>query len=50
MKLLALCLMACMLMGCAQRYVGVQITSTAPMSFTRVLVNGDVVVIGSLDE
>ncbi|MFZ5272135.1 hypothetical protein [Enterobacter asburiae] len=34
------------LSGCvSQRYVGVQITSTQPMSLTRVLVNGNAVVL-----
>ena len=35
-----------LLAGCvSQRYVGVQITSTEPMSFTRVLVDGNSVVV-----
>ncbi|AHE72777.1 hypothetical protein M942_08545 [Enterobacter ludwigii] len=35
-----------LLAGCvSQRYVGVQITSTEPMSFTRVLVDGNAVVV-----
>ena len=34
------------LSGCvSQRYVGVQITSTQPMSLTRVMVNGNSVVL-----
>ncbi|AHE73602.1 hypothetical protein [Enterobacter ludwigii] len=38
--------LSCLLTGCvSQRYVGVQITSTEPMSFTRVLVNGNAVVV-----
>ncbi|AHE73320.1 hypothetical protein M942_20020 [Enterobacter ludwigii] len=39
-----------LLAGCvSQRYVGVQITSTEPMSFTRVLVDGNAVVICKID-
>ncbi|WP_436882790.1 hypothetical protein [Enterobacter asburiae] len=35
-----------LLSGCvSQRYVGVQITSTEPLSLTRVLVNGNAVVL-----
>ncbi|EOC9629708.1 putative periplasmic lipoprotein [Enterobacter ludwigii] len=47
MRALMLCLaLSCLLTGCvSQRYVGVQITSTEPMSFTRVLVNGNAVVV-----
>ncbi|WP_337049978.1 hypothetical protein [Serratia fonticola] len=46
MKALSLCLvLSCLLTGCvSQRYVGVQITSTAPMSITRVVVDGREVV------
>ena len=51
MRPLMLFLVLSALTGCvAQRYVGVQITSTAPMSVTRVLVNGDAVVMCSLGE
>ncbi|MHA0949550.1 hypothetical protein [Enterobacter ludwigii] len=47
MRTLTLCLaLSCLLTGCvSQRYVGVQITSTEEMSFTRVLVNGNEVVV-----
>lgn len=47
MRTLTLCLaLSCLLTGCvSQRYVGVQITSTESMSFTRVLVNGNAVVV-----
>ncbi|GEM_PF-2571705 len=47
MRTLTLCLLlSCLLTGCvSQRYVGVQITSTEPMSFTRVIVNGNAVVL-----
>ena len=46
LKTLMLCLaLSCVLSGCvSQRYVGVQITSTAPMSLTRVVVDGREVV------
>lgn len=38
--------LSCLLTGCvSQRYVGVQISSTDQMSFTRVLVNGNSVVV-----
>ncbi|MGQ6506254.1 hypothetical protein [Serratia marcescens] len=51
MRLLMLCLAMVLLTGCvSQRYVGVQITSTAPMSVTRVLVNGDTVVMCRVEE
>ncbi|MFZ5274738.1 MULTISPECIES: hypothetical protein [Enterobacter cloacae complex] len=51
MRTLTLCLaLSCLLTGCvSQRYVGVQITSTEPMSFTRVLVNGNSVVVCNLE-
>ncbi|HFD2062264.1 TPA: hypothetical protein ACF2D8_003140 [Serratia marcescens] len=40
-----------LLAGCvSQRYVGVQITSTEPMSVTRVMVNGDAVVVCRVEE
>ncbi|MEI9745859.1 hypothetical protein [Enterobacter ludwigii] len=40
-----------LLAGCvSQRYVGVQISSTNPVSFTRVLVNGNTVVICDVRE
>jgi hypothetical protein len=43
--------LSCLLTGCvSQRYVGVQITSTEPMSFTRVLVNGNAVVLCRVGE
>jgi hypothetical protein len=47
MKTLTLCLaLSCLLTGCvSQRYVGVQITSTSPMEFTRVVVDGRAVVV-----
>lgn len=52
MRTLTLCLaLSCLLTGCvSQRYVGVQITSTEPMSFTRVLVNGNAVVVCQVGE
>ncbi|MGQ6501840.1 hypothetical protein [Serratia marcescens] len=52
MKTLTLCLvLSCLLSGCvSQRYVGVQITSTAPMSVTRVMMNGDAVVVCHVGE
>ncbi|TXE22194.1 hypothetical protein [Serratia ureilytica] len=52
MKALSLCLaLSCVLTGCvSQRYVGVQITSTAPMSLTRVVVGGREVVLCSIQE
>lgn len=52
MKALMLCLaLSCLLTGCvSQRYVGVQITSTAPVEFTRVLVNGNAVVVCRVKE
>ncbi len=51
MRPLMLCLVLSALTGCvAQRYVGVQITSTAPMSVTRVMVNGDAVVMCRVGE
>lgn len=52
MKALTLCLaLSCLLTGCvSQRYVGVQITSTAPMSLTRVVVDGREVVMCSIQE
>lgn len=52
MKTLTLCLaLSCLLTGCvSQRYVGVQITSTEPMSVTRVMVNGDAVVMCQVGE
>lgn len=41
-----LLLSSLLISGCvSQRYVGVQITSTQPMSLTRVLVNGNSVVL-----
>ncbi|HHA2249886.1 TPA: hypothetical protein ACOEHG_004825 [Enterobacter ludwigii] len=37
--------LSCLLTSCvSQRYASVQITSTEPMSFTRVLVDGNAVV------
>jgi hypothetical protein len=51
MRPLMLCLVLTSLTGCvAQRYIGVQITSTAPMSVTRVMVNGDAAVMCRVDE
>ncbi|EGT3137577.1 hypothetical protein NPF39_001019 [Salmonella enterica subsp. enterica serovar Uganda] len=52
MRTLMLCLaLSCLLTGCvSQRYVGVQITSTEPMSFTRVLVDGNAVVMCNIEE
>ncbi|WP_165790616.1 hypothetical protein [Lelliottia aquatilis] len=42
-RLFLLCLL---LQGCvSQRYVGVQITSTEPMSITRIMTNGTAVVV-----
>jgi hypothetical protein len=51
-KELTLCLaLSCLLTGCvSQRYVGVQITSTAPMSLTRVVVDGREVVMCRIQE
>lgn len=46
-------LMLCTLLmsGCtSSQYVGVQISSTAPLSFTRVLVNGNSVVVCQIKE
>lgn len=46
-RLFLLCLL---LQGCvSQRYMGVQIASTEPMSFTRVLINGNAVVLCQVD-
>lgn len=47
LKITALLLLSSLpISGCvSQRYVGVQITSTQPMSLTRVLVNGNAVVL-----
>lgn len=43
---LFLLLSSLLISGCvSQRYFGVQITSTQPMSLTRVLVNGNAVVL-----
>lgn len=39
-----------MLAGCVSQRIGVQITSTAPMSVTRVMVNGDAVVMCRVGE
>jgi hypothetical protein len=51
MRPLMLCLVLSALTGCvAQHYVGVQITSTEPVSVTRVMVNGDAVVMCRVDE
>lgn len=51
MRALMLCLVLSLLTGCvAQRYVGVQITSTMPMSMTRVMVKGDAVVVCRVGE
>ncbi|WP_193162963.1 hypothetical protein [Enterobacter ludwigii] len=46
LKNTALLLLSSLLIsGCvSQRYVGVQITSTEPMSITRIMVNGNAVV------
>ncbi|WP_439412747.1 hypothetical protein [Enterobacter ludwigii] len=42
--------LSCLLTGCvSQRYVGVQITSTEPMSFTRVLVSGNGVMVCNIE-
>jgi hypothetical protein len=51
-KALMLCLaLPCLLTGCvSQRFVGVQITSTAPMSVTRVMVDGRAVVVCRVKE
>lgn len=46
LKMTALLLSSLLISGCvSQRYVGVQITSTEPMSMTRVQVNGSAVVL-----
>lgn len=52
MRVLTLCAaFSCLLTGCVtQRVVGVQITSTAPMSVTRVVVDGREVVMCSIHE
>jgi len=52
MRTLMLCLvLPCLLTGCvSQRYVGVQITSTVPMAFTRIIVNGENIRICGTDE
>ncbi|WP_158674509.1 hypothetical protein [Trabulsiella odontotermitis] len=52
MKTLTLCLaLSYLLTGCvSQRYVGVQITSTSPMEFTRVVVDGRAVVVCRVGE
>ncbi|CAM4029293.1 MULTISPECIES: hypothetical protein [Lelliottia] len=43
--------LSCLLTGCvSQRYLGVQISSTDPVSFTRVLVNGNAVVVCEVSE
>ena len=43
--------LSCLLTGCvSQRYLGVQISSTDQMSFTRVLVNGNAVVVCEVTE
>jgi len=39
-----------LLAGCVSQRVGVQITSTSPMSITRVMVNGDTVVMCRVEE
>lgn len=45
-KTATLSLLCLLLQGCvSQRYVGVQITSTEPMSITRVMMNGTAVVV-----
>lgn len=45
-KMVRLFLLCLLLQGCvSQRYVGVQITSTEPMSITRVMMNGTAVVV-----
>ncbi|HHA2249979.1 TPA: hypothetical protein ACOEHG_004922 [Enterobacter ludwigii] len=42
--------LSCLLTGCvSQRYVGMQITSTSPMEFTRIVVDGRAVVICKVD-
>lgn len=52
MRTLMLCLaLSCLLTGCvSQRCLGVQISSTDQMSFTRVLVNGNAVVVCQVGE
>lgn len=46
-----LLLSSLLLSGCvSQRYVGVQITSTQPMNLTRVIVNGNAVVLCRVGE
>lgn len=52
LKTFSLCLaLSGLLSGCvSQRIVGVQITSTAPMSMTRVMVEGREVVMCSIQE
>lgn len=52
MRIAGLLLMSSLLIsGCvSQRYAGVQITSTEPMSLTRVMVNGNAVVVCRFDD
>lgn len=52
MRMLTLCAaFSCLLTGCVtQRFVGVQITSTSPMSMTRVVIDGREVVVCRIQE
>lgn len=50
-KLTILILLSSLLLaGCVSQRIGVQITSTSPMSITRVMVNGDAVVMCRVKE
>ncbi|ULH12434.1 hypothetical protein MF265_06645 [Serratia marcescens] len=51
LKLTILMLLSSLLLaGCVSQRIGVQITSTSPMSMTRVMVNGDAVVVCRVGE
>ncbi|WP_261128767.1 hypothetical protein [Serratia quinivorans] len=50
MRPLMLCLALSLLTGCVSQRIGVQITSTSPMSVTRVMVNGNAVVMCRVGE
>ena len=51
MRVLFVYVMLSLLTGCvAQRYIGVQITSTQPLSIARVVVNGETVVMCRVGE
>lgn len=51
LKLLLFTLLSSLLLaGCVSQRIGVQITSTSPISMTRVMVNGDAVVVCRVGE